>query len=249
VLVRVRNDQPYLGIQTDRLPVAVTAAAPFRLELEPVAAPLVQNSPLQLQVRLERDKGFNGQVRVRMVWDPPGVRSGAATIAPNQREAQLALSANGNAPEGTWQIAVHGFANVGGLLVQSSGFVELKVAAPWMTAAIDSVRCEPGSQVVLPIKLERKKPFTGEFVPEILNLPEGVKVAWPTLDQDATEFQLTLEVSPQARPGRHRNLLLALRIPSESGTALHYLYGGELRIDKPLPSKDPKAQDRSKENR
>jgi hypothetical protein len=103
--------------------------------------------------------------------------------------------------------------------------------------------------VTLPIKLVRKKPFSGEFVPEILNLPDGVKVAWPTLDQDTTEFQLTLEVSPQARPGRHRNLLLALRIPSELGTALHHLQGGELRIDKPLPSRDSAANDGGKEER
>lgn len=235
-LVRVRNQQLYLWTLEETLPLAVTKESPFRLEVEPPEVPLIRGSPLRLKVRVHRDAGFNAPIRVRMLYNPPGVGAGQVTVPKN--EGHLSLSANGNAPVRTWQCAVVGryYANRT-FREASSAMFALRVEEPWMTARLGKARAEQGQAVQLAVDLKKAKDFGGKVRAELLNLPPGATATSPIVDQETDRVTFDLKLAQNARPGRYRNLVLRLRMPSEQGDVVHHYRGGELRIDRPLRRK------------
>jgi hypothetical protein len=191
-----------------------------------------------LEVAVERDEGFDATVSLRMLWNPPGVSAGTANVPKNESSAALSLSARSNAPTRTWPITVVGTARVGGVTrAVSSAIVPLEVSAPWVEATIGRVRVEQGGSAELEIALARKRDFEGQYTVEIARLPRGVTAEFPTVGPEATAAVVPLKVDPNASPGRHRSQYLRLRVPTPAGEVLHYVRGGEIRIDRPLPAR------------
>ncbi len=245
-LVIVRNNQTYLETRVDRIAVAVTDPVPFKVDLLPLGVPLIRQSPQRLAVKVTREAGFEGPVRVRMLWLPPGVRAGEITVAAGKTEGHIPINATGNAPFRTWKIAVVGSANVGGQVSVSSALTDLEVGARWVTATIGKMRTEQGKPGKLSVKLTGKKEFEGEFVAELLNLPRPLKTEFPRFTSLTQDFSYDVAVDPKAGPGRHKNLLLQLKIPTPQGEVIHHFRGGEIRIDKPLPKKRKKPKPAAK---
>ena len=93
-----RTKTVYVKTDIDRLAVAVAEEAPFKLTLVQPKAPMVQNGSGALKVVAERKPGFTGPITVSMLYNPPGMGSDATvTIPEKQNEAQLPISANGEA--------------------------------------------------------------------------------------------------------------------------------------------------------
>ncbi|MDP6930689.1 MAG: pre-peptidase C-terminal domain-containing protein [Planctomycetota bacterium] len=235
-LVRVRNNQVVLTTATRRLPVAVTEPAPFIVHLEAPSVPLVRNAPMSIKVRVERKGESKLPIQIRMLWVPPGVGAGRITIPGDKSEGHIPMNANSRATIGTFKMVAIGTASVGGgRLETSSQFVDLEVCEPWVNATLGKVRTDQGKNAEFTVKLTRTKEFKGSFEAELLGLPRGITTKHPKIDQDTKEIVFPLTIDPKAPTGRHRRSYVRLQIPANGSHVVHQFYGGEVRIDKPLP--------------
>src|SRR5262249_36239295 len=139
-LVQGPNNATYVSTRVDRLLVAVTEAAPFRVRLREPKAPLVQGGSMDLKVEADRDAGFDETINVKMLWTPPGVSSlPDITIAKGETNAVYVLNSKSDAELREWNITVLASAKVhGGELFVSSPLTRLELAAPYLTAKIET---------------------------------------------------------------------------------------------------------------
>ncbi|HEX6812645.1 MAG TPA: PPC domain-containing protein [Planctomycetota bacterium] len=249
-LVYTRNDQPLLGKTLRRLPVAVTQEAPFTISVAAPAVPIVRGAPLTLKVHVARAEGFTETVRVRALWNTPGIGSGQVAIDGKQDRGEFPLNANGGATTGRFPIALVGQARFrGGSVEVCSDWFDLQVDEPWLTAEPGRVRTEQGVAAELRVKLKPARTLAAACKAVLLGLPRGVGCEPVQFGPTDTEIVFALAVAADAAPGRHRNFLVQVLAPSEQppaqeggerATVEHRFGGGEIRIDpavgKPAPS-------------
>ncbi|HUY36016.1 MAG TPA: PPC domain-containing protein [Pirellulales bacterium] len=238
-LVRGQNNVMVWGHTTHRMATAVTAEAPFRIEVVEPKVPLVRNGSMGLKVVATRKEGFTAPIAVRMLYNPPGVgSSGDVSIAEGRTEAVIPLTANGGAEVKAWKIAVMGEATVGnGRVLVSSQLANLEVAEPFVGFAFNAAAVEQGKETELVIKVTHAKPFEGEAVIELLGVPFEVTSAPLKLTKDMGELVFKIKTSDKSPAGRHKTLLCRATIMANGEPVVHGLGAGELRIDVPLPPK------------
>jgi Quinohemoprotein amine dehydrogenase, alpha subunit domain III len=237
-IVQARNRRRYLTTEIERLPVAVCKKSPFTLELAPIKVPLCRNSPLQIPFAIKRVKGYKQSVRVRMLYNPPGISSNQITIAAGKTKGVLNLYANSGARIGIHKIVLVGMGSVLGAQVASSSSIrDLEVSAPWMTASIGTVRTDPGKEITLPITFRAPKKFSGKIEAQWVGLPRGVVCPTPNLLRETPKLALAVKIAANAPPGRHRGFRLRLKIQTAGGWVVQDFRSGEIRIDRPQPKK------------
>jgi hypothetical protein len=239
LVIGAPNDTVYYQAEVDRLAVAVTEAAPFRVSVEAPATPLLRVGQKALKVRVERDVGFAAPVVVHMVWNPPGVSSaGAITIAGDQTEGVYPLDASGDAALKTWKVGVLAHAPVsGGDVWISSQLVDLTVAEPLTGGAIQMAATERGKPALVLCKLEGVRAFEGKARVTLMGLPP--KAACAVREISAQDKEVVFEVTTEsdAPVGQHKGLFCQLEL-EQPGGALNqrFAFGGVLRIDNPPPA-------------
>jgi hypothetical protein len=236
------NNTVYYGTEVDRLAVAVAEEVPFHLEIEPPRVPLVQAGTLPLTVIAKRREGFDEAVRVRLLYQPPGVNAAPeVTIPKGQDRAQIVLNAEGGARTRTWKTAVIGAAKVGGGDVWvATPFIDLEVAAPYLGGKLSMAVVEQGRAADVVCELTHLRPFEGKARLELVGLPARCAAAPAeiTRDDKTATFRVTTEEKSPA--GQHKNLFCSVRIPQNGGLIVQSLApGGVLRID--APRKSPTA--------
>lgn len=241
----VRNGNViYLTETHDKLPVAVVEEAPFSLEIEKPAVPLVNNGILQLKVTAKRKEGFTKPIRVFMTWKPSGVSSlGEQTIAEGKDECFFQLDANANAPAGKWNFVVMGEADAGnGRIYNASPFCEVETAPAFVSApAIPLVAVEQGKEAVMLAKIEHLKPFEGEAVATVLGVPDTIPIEHAKITKDTKEVMFKVKTHDKSPVGKQSNLFVKVDVPVPGGTTTHRIaLGSTLRID--APRKAPPAQ-------
>lgn len=241
----VRNGNViYLTETHDKLPVAVVEEAPFSLEIEKPAVPLVNNGILQLKVTAKRKEGFTKPIRVFMTWKPSGVSSlGEQTIAEGKDECFFQLDANANAPAGKWNFVVMGEADAGnGRIYNASPFCEVETAPAFVSApAIPLVAVEQGKEAVMLAKIEHLKPFEGEAVATVLGVPDTIPIEPAKITKDTKEVMFKVKTHDKSPVGKQSNLFVKVDVPVPGGTTTHRIaLGSTLRID--APRKAPPAQ-------
>jgi hypothetical protein len=238
-LVQGPNNTSYYGTRVDKLLVAVTEAAPFKLRIEPPKVPIVQGGSMELKVVAEREPGFDEPISVRLVWNPPGVTSQPdITIPKGESSTFYTLNAKNGASLRSWKIAVHGSATVnGGSLWVSSALTPLEVAEPFLTAKIENSACQPGHSTNIVVKLDQKIPFEGKAAIRLIGLPEKAAVPEKEITCKDTEVVFPLKVDPTCPIGSHKNLFCTVAIKKGGEEIPHNLgAGGILRI---VPIKKP----------
>ncbi|MFO0828331.1 MAG: PPC domain-containing protein [Phycisphaerales bacterium] len=244
LVIAAPNDTVYYQTTVDRLAVAVTDAAPFRVRIAQPSAPILRQGAKQLSVVVERDAGFTGDVAVQMLWNPPGISSASAiTIPAAQSEAAYQLNASGDAPLKTWKIAVLAHAPVqGGDVWVSSDLVDLAVADGFETGAIQLAATERGKPAALLCKLQSVRPFEGKAKLTLLGLPP--KTACPPKEIASGDQEIVFEVATEADApvGQHRGLFCELACVQAGETVTHrFAFDGVLRIDAPAPAPTTEA--------
>ena len=142
---------PWHFVWLDKYALAVTQPAPFDIELETPAIPLVQGGDLQLTAKMTRHGDFKDAVEIIPDWLPPGVSKGnVVTIPAGKDEATFQIQANDKAAKGVYQIAMNasttggdGYSGVGRVRV-SSKFVDLKVTEPYLSIDMQRGSVEQG---------------------------------------------------------------------------------------------------------
>ncbi|HUQ69867.1 MAG TPA: pre-peptidase C-terminal domain-containing protein [Planctomycetaceae bacterium] len=108
-LIAGSADMLYHSAEVDRMAVAVTEAAPFRLQLIPPTAPLAQDGTLAIRVIVERDPGFDAPIDVTFPFLPPWVDGLAKlTIPGDQTSADYVMQAWKQAEIRQWPICAEG---------------------------------------------------------------------------------------------------------------------------------------------
>lgn len=99
------GDSSFHSTVVDRLAVVVVDETPFSISLPAPAAPLPVDGTLDLAVRVDRRKGFEGPVEVYLTSLPPCVDVPASVVVPaDKSEATIPLTVQPGADVGTWKV-------------------------------------------------------------------------------------------------------------------------------------------------
>lgn len=240
--VEINNQGAYHSASADRIPVAVVDEAPYKLELETPAVPIVKNGTMQLKVKAQRKEGYKEAITLRFLWNPPGIGSPATvTMNGDQSEALYEINANGEAPPAEWQVCVLGEANTPqGPVLASTALVPLRVADPYLTMAMDMAATEQGKPTTMICKVEFPGKFEGNATAEIFGLPHGAKAAPVNFPCGQAQVNFPVEIAADATVGKHTALFCRVTVPEKGTTILHQVgHGGTLRIDKPAENAPP----------
>jgi hypothetical protein len=235
-LVQGQNNVAYYSTSVDKLCVAVTRSAPFKLSIVDPKVPLVQAGSMRLEIAAEREHGFDEPIEVQMIWNPPGVSSQPeATIPKGATNVFYQLNAGGGAEVRSWKIAVLGHATVaGGQMFVSSQLADLAVAAPFLSGKIETLWVNPGKPGKLTVNLQCAKPFEGKATIRLCGLPEKVTASEKTITKDDGEVVFDVTVDTNCPAGSYRNLFCAVDVPQDGRMVPHTIaQGGILRVVPP----------------
>ena len=244
-LLTGRNDTPLLQCTQRTVPLVVRKPAPFAVTAAPLVVPLIRGASLVLPLTLVRSEGFDGRVRVRSPWTPPGLTVGQANFDRGVTTANLAIEAAATAPLGEFPCLVVASTRTDNVpLEQALPFVMVRVEEPWATVAAGKARAAQGETAALRLAVTDVQARRGPATATLLGLPRGVTAADATLAADAKELAFVLTAAADAAVGRHRDLRVELRLPDAEGRpVLHRFAAGELRVDKarsmPPPAANP----------
>ena len=242
--VEINNQGPYHSAETDRIAIAVIDEAPFHLELETPAVPIVKNGTIQLKVSARRDEGYAEAINLRFLWNPPGIGSPATISMPGDKsEALYEINANNDAVPGEWPICILGEANTPqGPVLVSTTLVTLKIADPYLGMAIDMAATEQGKAATLICKMDYQHDFAGEASAELLGLPHGASTEPVKFTHGQAEVNFPVAIAADAAIGKHTALFCRVTVPENGQTILHQVgQGGTLRIDAPPADAPPAA--------
>jgi len=231
------KDQTMCGQVVTRLPVAVTRAVPFSVQLVEPQVPLVQRGHMDLVVQVSRDEGFLQPIHVRVLWNPPGVGSGTADIPGDKTSATLRLNANGGAALGDWPMVVLATADVGGTVQVSSLRAMLTIAQPPVDLTLERARVTQGQQSEFLLRVNKRHDLPTPATIEVRGLPHGVSAPTVTLQNEAAVLHIPLTASADAALGRHGGVHVLTTIASDKGTVRFVSAYGLLIVDAPLPPK------------
>ena len=227
---------------SDRLPVAVVEQVPVQIELVPPAVPLVQSGRLDLKVRVTREEGFEGGIRLSFPFSPPGVGAASGVNVPaDASEVAYPLNASDKASLGSWGVAVVATVTPKGDLAKTrptftvaSRPVNLDIAEPLLQLAIDRTAAEQGSELFLTGKFSAPAAVAAKAM--LLGLPANCTAKEVSVVPDDTEVRFPVTVGGDAPVGKHGAVVCELHVPQGDAAVIHTVKVGELRIDKPLPA-------------
>ena len=236
------NNDYYLHTTIDKLALAVTEPAPFRVEVEEPKSALVQNGEMALKFTVRRETGFDGAVTVQMEHKPTGISTATpVTVPAGATHGVYLLGAARNAAAGGHRLtltAMSGGSRRGYTDGESRTFVAsqpftLTVAEPHVEAKIPRSSVERGKTATLVCKLNHLQPFEGKATATLARLPRGVELVDPTreITSQDKEVSFVLRATPEALVGNYQGVVLDVTV-TDKGQAVRQLSGsGVLRID------------------
>lgn len=237
VLIRGLNNIPFWTEHISRVPVAVTEALPFSLEIVTPKVPIVQNGQMQLKVRATRAEGFTAPIKIELVQNPPGINSSRdVSIPEGQTEAVIQLNAAGNAKVGEFPICLRADANVpSGPVSCASPFIPLRVAESYLKFEFQTAAVEQGKSTELVVNVEAVQPFEGNATVVLYGLPNKVTTAPLELNASLKELVFKVDAAMDAPPGQNKSLFCQAIVTEQGEPIIHNLGTGSLRVDQPLP--------------
>jgi hypothetical protein len=233
--IEVNNQGTYHGITVDKIATAVISEAPFKLELQQPAVPIVKDGVLPLKIIATRNPGYAEPITLRCLWSPPGISAPVSVELPgNQTEALYEINANTDAAIGDWPVCVLAEANTPqGPVLVSSGFATLKVAEPYLAMTFELAATEQGRAITMTGKIDKQQDFDGNATAELVGLPLGVKAGPQTFNKDQTQINFPLEIAPDAAVGKNGSIFCKVNVPLNGGSVIHQTgKNSTIRIDK-----------------
>jgi hypothetical protein len=236
------NNDYYLHTSIEKLALAVTEAAPFRVQVEEPKSALVQNGEMALKFKVIREAGYEGPVTVQMEWKPTGISTATpVTVPADQTEGTYLLGAARNATAAAHQITLTaasggaraGYSETGNRTYVSSQPFRLTVAEPHIDAKIARLSIERGKTATLVCKLNHLQPFEGKAIATLARLPRGIELVETTkeISSKDKEVTFTLRATGDALVGNYQGIVLDLTV-TDNGHSVRQLSGsGVLRVD------------------
>ncbi len=178
------------GLEGDQFAYRLTvreAAPDFELTTQPSNPNVPRGGRVPIMVTANRTKGYDGPIDVEVKGVPQGVTASTATIPAGQDSTVVVLSASAEPPAAAMPPApfqIVGRAKVSGRELErvADASQPLRVVAlmppPDLVVAAEpqEIVLEPGKEVLLTLRCERKNSFKGRVPYQIANLPPGVRI-------------------------------------------------------------------------
>ncbi|WP_437225190.1 PPC domain-containing protein [Planctomicrobium sp. SH661] len=237
LMIRARNNDRVWEERMNRMPVVVIEKAPFKCWIETPAVPVVKNGNMNLKIRCEKAEGWDEEIRLVMLQNPPGVTSnGSVVIAKGANEADMAVNASDGAAVRENMIAVRCMAKyAGGDYEYVTPLVPLRVEDRYINFEFAQGAVEQGKETPYLIKVTKNKDFEGEAIAELVGLPANATAEKMKLTKDTAEFMFTIKAAEDTPPGMSQNVQCRVEVPENGTVVLHNLGNGRLRVDKPAP--------------
>ena len=239
------NRTPWRYSRSTEMPVAVVEEVPVSLELIQPAVPLVKNGKADLLVRVRKDEGFKGKVRLFFPFQPPGIGAASGVDVPaDKSEVVYPINASDKAPLQEWDVVVSATVTFQGESAKgrpsiriSSQPVKITVAEPFVQVALDKGMTEQGQNTTFTGTVTVPTAFTGEAKAVLLGLPAKTTAEPLIFTSESKEIEFPVTVAADAPAGRHANIVCEVHVPQEGHQIIHRMAATEFRIDKPLPAK------------
>ena len=240
-LVLGQNRRALLEFTTTHSAYAVSTKAPFKIEITQPKSPIVRQGGKNIHIKIIRDEGFDKPVRIRTLYNPPGIGiNNGKSIAKDQTEVEIPLSANNGAALGKWPIIfMANYPDPQGTRDIATPAIVLDVQDLHFTYEFPKVAIEQGTDAIVSVTLNIKRPYTGEAEIQLVGLPNGItsSAAIQKITPETTVLNFPITAAKDARVGKHKTLVCQARIKVDGETILQTTGTGELRVDKPLPPK------------
>lgn len=240
-LVLGQNRRSMWNYDTSHAAIAVTDSAPFKIELVQPKTPIVRNGSKNMKVRIIRDEGFDDSVRIRTLYNPPGVGvNNSRRIDKGKSEVDIPITANNGAAIGEWPlIFIASYAAKHGTAEIATPAIKLDVQSDIFGYEFPRVAAELGTESIVSVKLDIKREYSGDAEIELVGLPKGVTspAGKQKITPESTDVQFPIVIAKDAKVGKHKTLVCIARIVVGDETIVQTRGTGELRIDKPLPVK------------
>lgn len=242
-LVSGQNRVDMWGHNSDRMTVAVTQPMPFSIELVQPQVPIVRHGSTNLHVKVKRNEGYKEPIALRILYNPNGcAASGSVSLAADQNEAFLPITANANAALGSFPVTVLARAKrTNSSVWVATNFINFEVVDSFFNYQFVTTVVEPGASNNIVVGLEIKQPPEGEVEFELLGVPAGVTVANPVVKLEGEMTQLTypITVAADARVGKHQTLVVKATIRRPEGEIIQTQGTGEVQVVEPVPTASP----------
>ncbi|OYP34475.1 pre-peptidase C-terminal domain-containing protein [Rhodopirellula sp. MGV] len=240
-MVLGQNRRPMWTYDTTRAAMAVTDPVPFEIELVQPQTPIVRDGSKNLLVRIKRNEGFEENVALRTLYNPPGIGiNNGRSIPKGQSEVEIPITANGGAGVGEWPIIFMAYYNTpNGQAVTATPPINLVVESQLFKYDFPKSAGELGADVAYALPVETLREFEGEAEVQLVGLPAGVTCEAPTqpIPAGAESVTFQLKITNEAKVGLHKTLNAQSRVTVNGEVIVQTNGTGELRIDQPLPPK------------
>lgn len=237
LMVRGRNNDRVWSERMERLPIVVVEKAPYKVWVETPTVPLVRGGSMNLTVKCERIEGWDEEIGIQLLQDPPGVSSSRSVkFGKGQTEVTIPINAAGNAAVRETMIALRCTAPYkNGPYELCTAFVPLRVEEQYVTFEFAQAAMEQGKEGQMVVKVNKRKDFEGEATAELVGLPANATCEPMKFTKETEELIFTIKSTEGTPVGLTQNVLSTVQIP-ENGAQIHHSLGsGRLRVDKPAP--------------
>lgn len=239
MLVRGQNNRSVWSENMSTVPVVVAEEVPFDVEIVTPKVPIVRSGTMNLKVVATRKEGFDGDISVLLLQNPPGVSSSrSAIIKKGQTETTITLNASGNAPLRESHIAVRALATVGNGRVEiNSKFSPLRVADRYLNLKFHQAAVEQGQETSMIVDVENLTPFEGAAKVKLVGIPAKTTVNELDVTKETKQLTFSIKTEPDTPAGNHKSLMCYVTVMENGEPILHRIGTGRLRVDRPLPPK------------
>jgi hypothetical protein len=232
------------AVKVDRFIMAVTDPAPFSIEAQQPAIPLVRGGELAIPVKVTRRSGFTEPIEIKCDYEPGGVILPPAETIPGDRsETVVRIGAAANAPLlrgpltviGTTLRETNAYLGTGETRV-SAPAIHITIAEPYLTLSSEPASVRRSGTAEYRWSVTPKSPFEGEAVVNLFGLPKGVSVRepLPRITAASKEVIFQLQATDEALLGPVTGLECEVTVKAAGQEIRQRTGKGNLRIDPKL---------------
>ena len=220
--VRIRDTR---GLGGPGYAYRLTVRAPrpsFNVRFNPTAPSIFKGSAASVAIAVDRVDGYDGPIALHFANLPPGLSAPPTVIEAGTYSTTVALFADGAAqlPAKPLPLKLVGEATIDGAKQVNEALGEtprLLEPGDLVTATEESeVSIQPGGQVKLTVRIERRNGFVGRVPVEVRGLPHGVHALDIGLNgilvnENETRRTVVIYAEPWVQPATHPFVVLARR--------------------------------------
>jgi hypothetical protein len=202
--------------------LALNPAQGLSLSVEPAEVVFGKELRATFKVVATRGEGKDAAIALALhpalAGIPPNVAVELKNIEAGQNEAEIAVTANENAPLGPFTLVLtgtHSKDNVN--IVATTPAIGLRLEPPFsLTPTVADPKLVRGGQLKFKVAVQRNPAFAGEVKLTLDKLPAGVTAAEAVIPADQSEVEITLTAAADAAVGAANGIVVNAVAPANA---------------------------------